>query len=253
MLEVVTFAVGVSIVYLLSRVLKIRQKPIAIAQPKKEATLAITVFVILFAMAFAWFALSAMLQLEPFRFPFDITQIWVIVLLEGASLLIIAVALKSTRQKLGTIGVNKTNIGKMAAIGAIPSVIYIAVSGLLAPYAGGGFAGFSSSLTFALFFCIVVGFSEEAVWRGYIQTRLCAYAGSVKGLVASSLIFAFVHFPTAYYYQAPGDAMASLAWVVFRVPVSLLFGYIMLKTQNIIPSSIFHIFVDWNVYLWQIS
>jgi len=149
MLEFVTFAVGVSIVFLLSKALAIRPKSIAIAEPKKEATLAIIVYVVLFVMAFAWFALSSMFQLQPFRFPFDITQAWVLTLLEGTSLLIIIVAMKSTRQKLGTIGVNKTDMGK--------------------------------------------------------------------------------------------------------IPVSLLLGYIMLKSQNIIPSSIFHVFVDWSIYLWQIS
>jgi CAAX protease family protein len=253
MLEVVTFVVGVSIVYLLSKALKIRPKPIAVAEPRKEATLAIIVSVVLFVMAFVWFALSSMLQLEPFRFPFDITQAWVLVLGEGTSLLILIVAMKSTRQRLGTIGINKTDMRKMIALGAILSVIYVAVSGLLAPYAGGGFAGFSSSLAFPLVFSVIVGFSEEAVWRGYIQTRLTAYGGGIKGLVATSLIFAFGHFPTAYYYQASGDVLASLAWALVRIPVSLLLGYIMLKSQNIIPSVIFHLFVDWSVYLWRIS
>jgi membrane protease YdiL (CAAX protease family) len=253
MLEFVTFAVGVSIVFLLSKALAIRPKSIAIAEPKKEATLAIIVYVVLFVMAFAWFALSSMFHLQPFRFPFDITQAWVLVLLEGTSLLIIIVAMKSTRQKLGMIGVNKTDMGKMIALGAILGVIYLAVTGLLVPYAGGGFAGLSSSLAFALVFSAIVGFSEETVWRGYIQTRLTAYGGSISGLVATSLIFACAHFPTSYYYQTPGDVLASLAWVLVRVPVSLLLGYIMLKSQNIIPSSIFHVFVDWSIYLWQIS
>ncbi len=253
MLEVVTFVVGVLIVYLLSKALKIRSKSIAIADPKKQATLAIVISAVLLVLAFVWFTLSSVLQLEPFRVPFDITQAWVVVLGEVTSLLIIIVALKSTRQRLGTIGINKTDMGKMIALGLILGVIYLVVNSLLASSAGEGFAGFSSSLVFAFIFSLIVGFSEEAVWRGYVQIRLSAYGGSIKGLVATSLIFAFGHFPTAYYYEATGDLLVSLAWILVRVPVSLLFGYIMLKSQNIIPPFIFHLFIDWSVYLWLIS
>ena len=57
MLQVVVFVVEVVIVYSLSRALKIHPKLIAVAKPRKEVTLAIIVYVVLFVMAIAWFTL----------------------------------------------------------------------------------------------------------------------------------------------------------------------------------------------------
>lgn len=251
---VVLFVVGVPIVYLLSKALKIRPKPITIAEPSKEATLAIIVTVALFVLAFVLWTLNKMFQLQsPIFTPTDITYVLWIAFWEGIGFLIVIVAMKSTRQEFRTLGIDKNNIGRMVAFGLIPSVIYLTFSGLLASYVGGGFTGFSSSLAYGLLLTTIVGFSEEAVWRGYIQTRLSAYGGTIKGLMVASLLFALWHFPVSYYYEASGDALAALAWASVRVFGSLLFGYIMLKCQNIIPSSIFHLFIDWGNYLWRIS
>lgn len=252
--SVVALGVGIPIVYLLSKTLKIRPKHITIAEQMKEAARAIVVSVTMFVLVFAWWTLKKMFQLQSQKFmPADITYVLWIAFWEGIGFLIVIVSMKSTRQKLRTIGINKDIMGRMVALGLILSVILLTSFGLLAPYVGGGFTGFSSSLAYGLILSTIVGFSEEAVWRGHIQTRLSTYGGAIKGLVVASLLFALWHFPLAYYYEAFGDVLAALAWVLVRVFVSLLLGYIMLKSQNIIPSSIFHLFFDWGAYLWRIS
>ncbi len=250
-IEVAILVVGAAVVYWLSRALKIRPKLIAIGEPTKEATLAIIVYVVFFVLAFAWFTLGRMFQLEPLRVPFDITQVWVLVLAEVWGFADYCLSYEKHSAEARNNRRKQDGYGKNA-LGAIPSVIYIAGYGLLAPSMGAGFVGFSPSLAYAAVFYTTKGFSEEAVFRGYIQTRLTAFGGSIKGLVAASLIFASVHLPTAYFLEAPGDVLASLAWAFTRLPVSLFFGYMMLKSQNIIPPSIFHLFVDWNFYLWRI-
>ena len=140
----------------------------------------------------------------------------------------------------------------MLALGLIPSVVYITVAGFLAPSLGGGFKGFSPSLAYGLIGYAIVGFAEEIVWRGYIQTRLIAYSGTLKGLVTTALLFALWHLPTRYYMYS-GVVLEAFASALLLLPISLLFGYIMLKSQNIIPSSIYHLFQDMNHLLWQIS
>jgi membrane protease YdiL (CAAX protease family) len=245
--------VGVPIVYLLSKVLKIRAKPIAIAEPRKEAAFAVILSASLFVWAFAWWTLTLVFQLETSQLTVDLTFVAWMALFYAIGFLIVIALMKKTRQKLGTVGIDKNDIGRMVAFGLIIGAISFIIWGLLAPYFEGGFTGFSSSLVYALILTTMVGFSEEILFRGYVQTRLSAYGGRIKGLVFTSLLFAFWHFAADYYHVASGDVLATLAWCSVRVPFSLLFGYIMLKTQNIVPSAIFHLFYDWAIYVWGIS
>jgi len=252
MLVVVIFGVGIPIVYLLSKALKIRPKPIAIGEPRKEATLAVIVYVVLFVWFFAWVTLTKMFQIEPLRLTVDVTVVLWVAFEYGVAFLIVIVAMTSTRQNLGTLGINKNDLGRMIALGLTPGGILLIVGGLLASIMGGGFTGFSSSFAYSLILTVMVGFSEELFSRGYIQTRLSAYGGTIKGFVVTSLLFALWHFPGAYYYEASGDVLAALAYALLRLPTGLLLGYIMLKSQNIIPSSIFHFLFNWSGYIWRI-
>lgn len=244
--------VGVPIVYLLSKVLKIRAKPISITEPRKEAALTGILSASLFVWAFAWWTLTSVFQLETSQVTVDLTFIAWTAFFYAIGFLIVIALMKRTRQKLGTVGIDKNDMGRMVALGLIIGAISFIIWSLLAPYFGGSFTGFSSSV-YALIFTIIVGFSEEILFRGYIQTRLSAYGGRIRGLVFTSLLFAFWHFAVVYYHAASGDVLATLAWCSVRVPFSLLFGYIMLKTQNIIPSAMFHLFYDWAIYVWGIS
>jgi len=97
-------------------------------------------------------------------------------------------AMKSTRQDLKSIGVNGKDTGKVIFLGAVVSALYIMITGIFVLSTGGGFAGFSSSLAYGFIAYTIVGFSEEAVFRGYIQTRLVAYGGMLKGWIGTSLL-----------------------------------------------------------------
>ena len=99
---------------------------------------------------------------------------------------------------------------------------------------------------------MVVGFVEEAIWRGYVQTRLIARIGRLRGLLITSLLFAVLwHFPGVYYTQASGDVLGALAYSSLRFFPGLLFGYIMIRSQSMIPSSILHFLDDYNAVLWR--
>ena len=254
LISIAALVVGAPIVYLLSKALRLRPKPITIAEPRKEATLASAVTLALFVLVFAWRTLTKVFQLQPPNFTVSITfGLWD-ALLYGMGFAIVIAAMRSTRQNLGSIGISRKDTVKMFLLGFIFSAILIAIGGLLAFSYGGGFSGFSYFLAYDLILDVMVGFSEEIFWRGYIQTRLIAYSGTLKGLLVTSLFFAILwHFPIAYYVETSGVVLEALAWALIRLPIGLLFGYTMLKSQNIIPSSIIHVFWNWNILLWQLS
>ncbi len=140
----------------------------------------------------------------------------------------------------------------MCALGFMLGAIMFAIRGLSMPLWGGSFEGFSPSLIYGFVFFAIVGFGEEIVWRGYIQRRLVFYGGTLKGLVITSLLFAVLwHFPSSYYKHS-GVVSEAFANTLLLFPISLVLGYIMLRSQNIIPPSIYHLFHDWSALFWQI-
>jgi len=255
LVSLVAVVIGLPLIYILARALKLRPTSITIAKPKKEFILASIVTVALFIVVFGWRTLTHAFQLFDERSPFVIgpSDILWRAFLDGMCFAVILIAMKSSGQKLGSIGISRSNIGRMLALGLVSSAIYLVLTGLLAPSLGGKLASLSPELAYGFVLFTLVGFSEEMLWRGYIQTRLAAHIGNVKGFVATSLLFTVLwHFPGQFYLQS-GTVLDAFANTITVLAPSLLFGYLMLKSQNILPSSIFHLFWDWNsASLWQI-
>jgi len=253
---VVILVVGVLVVYLLSKALKLRPKPITISNPRKEATIALLVFLIVlaatFALVFFYYAVfSPAFQLDK-RPPFTVDAINVLwaTLFYVTWIIPLGIAMKITNQNRESIGITRENLGRSLALGFILSTILIIVGGLLGPSLGGGFKGFSASLAYGLIVYAILGYGEEVVFRGYIQTRLTAYSGMTKGWVLASLLFALIHFPK-YYFMFPGAALDATVHALLQFPTGLLLGYIMLRSQNLNAPSIFHLFLVWSLLLWQ--
>ena len=257
MISIIVFVVGVAIVYLSSKALKLRPKPIAIAEPRKEATPVFLVVVATFVLTSILVVFTNTVFIPTFQldkrppFTFDVINVLWTAFSYAVWFLVLTLGMKKTGQNLGSIGISGENKGRMLALGLIPSVVYVTVAGFVAPSLGGGFNGLSSSLVYGLIVYTLVGFSEEIVWRGYVQTRLIALSGTSKGLVTTAMLFALFHFPTRFYLYS-GVALEGLVSAILLFPVSLLFGYMMLRSQNIIPSSIFHLLVNWSTLFWQI-
>jgi len=251
MSSVATAVVGIPLVYLLSRAFKVRPKPITIANPRKEATLTFLVVLAVFVAILAWRAI-----IIP-TFEIDLTHIdavdilW-IAIASAIFLLPVTAAMKSTGQNLGSIGIDGKDLGRMLALVFSFGAIYVGMSGFLAPSLGGSFVGFSPSLAYGFIYYAIISSCEEIIWRGYVQTRLVAHSGTLKGYVGTSLIETFFWHFTVRYFRFSGAALEALASALLILPISLLFGYIMLRCQNIIPPSIFHLFYNWSGTLWQI-
>jgi membrane protease YdiL (CAAX protease family) len=257
--NIVFLVVGVPVVYLLSRALKLHPKPVEIQNPRKEAALAFLLVVTVFAGVSVWRILTDTVfdpnfgELQPFVNVRAIDVMWEI-FLYVIVMPPLVLAMRKTGQDRGSVGIDGKAIGRMLALGFMLGTIMFTIRGLMGvPLVGGGFAGFSPSLIYGLIFFTIVGFGEEIVWRGYIQTRLVAYGGTLKGLVVTSLLFAVLwHFPGRYYMYS-GVVLEAFANTLLLFPLSLVLGYIMIRSQNIIPSSIFHLFLNWSILFWQIT
>ncbi len=83
-----------------------------------------------------------------------------------------------------------------------------------------------------------VGFWEELIYRGYIQTRLEESWG-FKGVLVASFLFGTAHIPSVVFQANYG--VTGAAWRVAQTTLSgLMFGYIYMATKSVLLCSVFH-------------
>jgi membrane protease YdiL (CAAX protease family) len=88
------------------------------------------------------------------------------------------------------------------------------------------------------------GFFEEFLFRGPLMNRLNLLCGSAWGVVLSTLLFGLFHVAT-YTAGFGGDVLAGIAYsLVNPVIFGLCFAVIVLRTRNLLASSVIHALFD---------
>ncbi|KJR47537.1 hypothetical protein UF75_2115 [Desulfosporosinus sp. I2] len=149
-------------------------------------------------------------------------------------------------------GISKHNLRQSILIGTILIIITLVSSILFSSKSLSGIGeNFNLSVLWAIFYFIVIGFSEEFMFRGYLQIRLIEWLGKWKGLIFTSVFMALIHIPQrmAVIGLSPYEAISS---AVLLIPVSLMMGYIMIKTENIVAPGMYHSFINWiNIVIYN--
>lgn len=149
-----------------------------------------------------------------------------------------------SKESISSIGIAKKNLLKSVIAGiTIGIVYYLLVINVFKVNKVMNIISTESFNTFINF--LIVGFVEEVIYRGYLQTRLISWLGTFKGCFSTSVIFAFTHLPHRLIVEGLNFTDASINCTLL-IPVSLLYGYIMIKTRNVVANSIFHTFTDWT-------
>ena len=90
-----------------------------------------------------------------------------------------------------------------------------------------------------VFQSLSVAFPEEFFFRGFLQDSL---GRSAKAIVLASLLFSLAHLPRAIFL---GDWISLLSFFP-----ALIMGWLYMKTSNILPGTIFHLFAN---LVYQVS
>ena len=152
-----------------------------------------------------------------------------------------AIFMLRDREPLRSVGITNRNLWQSALIG-------MSLALLTFYFQGGGFwakvAKVNAHHAIALVHYAFVGFGEEFLFRGYLQNRLIAWLGTWQGWGLASVIMAFVHLPHRWLIEGMSlsGAVASSAALL---PVSLLMGFVMLQTGNLVAPGLFHTFANW--------
>jgi len=244
--------IGVSITYAASRLLKLRAPTISIGDVRRQTSFAVLLIFVELATIATYRYFVAPTSASAIGVSFQATDVLDELFRSGIVILPPLIILAwSTRQALVSLGIRRENVWKMIGVGVFPSAGFFILLVLVPPIAGARFASLNVSSLYGLIVFLLGGFSEEIVWRGYIQTRLIARSGKLYGWLAASVAFSLWHLPANY--RLYGGTMEALGVsLLVQFPLGLAFGYIMIRTQNILPSSIYHVFFNWTPSLFQI-
>ncbi len=237
-------AVGVPLVWLLSRALKLAPRLPTIDNPRREVRVALLVTVAVYA-ALILPLLVASGGTSSLTDPSMVVQV---AATHALLLAPVAVAAAATRQSWASLGLSRTSLSRLVVLGLVPSALYVPSVGLMYPV-----ASLPGAVPLALGFAwsAIAGFSEEIVFRGYLQTRFEAAWGTWAGYTVTVVVFAFAHFPGSYAMYG-GDVLAATLSALGRVGLGLLLGYYYVRSRNIVPGAISHTFYNWALVLWQV-
>lgn len=236
-------AVGIPLVYVLSRALKLAPRPIALDHPRREVLVAVLVVV-------ATYAAVTASNLVPVAGTSPSMEVAVLALAmwTALGLAIVLVAARATHQSWTSLGLSRQALPRMVVLGLVLGVIDVIAVGLL--YPGAGVPG-AATLILGFAAYTMVGFSEETVYRGYLQTRFEAKWGTWVGLTVATVVFTFAHFPGSYVLYS-GSVPDALLSALGRIGSGLLLGYFYVRSRNVVPGAIFHTLNNWAFVLWQI-
>ena len=245
---VLVLVTGLPLAFLFSKVLKLHpQKPMS-SNKKGEVWLCALVLTSVIVGAFGIYGfydkvwIRTTLTADPLYVVRDAIAI-------AVTLVPVVVALIWSKQSLGSIAVKRDELKKNTAFGALTGLGTILLIGAISPFLTGGFVGFSVSTGYLLLSYLIVSFGEEIIFRGFIQTRLVSGLGPVVGLGISSVCYAIYNFPLGYFCFT-GNIMLASVYAAWRVSSGLFYCYTFHKSQNVISSSIVHVFLVWGGLLF---
>ena len=243
------------VVFFLTWVLRFDRSRPEIADPQRSVLRALVAVAIMMVSVTAYMAIRdldgshgrpPMSVVDRFTALRALRQLLLTVLTAGVP---IAVAMRLGRESLASIGITRQNVFKSLAIIAVIGVVVLLGSGR------GNvvdkmhrLGSMSLGHLWAGVVCLCVGVAEEVSFRGLLQTRMIAWLGTWRGFLLTSLLMALAHFGARMIEQTigPFDALLSSLSVL---PPSLFFGFVMIRTRNVLAPVLLHAFMDWQVTL----
>ncbi|MBN2003919.1 MAG: CPBP family intramembrane metalloprotease [Anaerolineae bacterium] len=244
------FAVVGGLVYLLTRALRFRHQDWTLKNPRVSA---------LWAIAAVMIWCTAFVGLVGQLFPSEIaspsvreydvaevlTKLAMYAIFVAPSLLLMWLR----KESLAGAGVSKHNLGGSLVVGFVLAAIIVFLSVLGSGRSMGQIIGGLGVRHFwALFSYAIVGFGEEFAFRGYLQSRLVIWLGRWRGWGVASVLMALAHVVSRVVFQGE-PAIDAFFSSLSIIPVSLLLGYVMLRTENVVAPALAHMFADWILTL----
>ncbi len=213
------------------------------AAPSKEAAISLGYIVVAFIALAGVFLLWSQSVGRPIGTSreYDVPRVlreWCIYAL--ISFIPVFLILKIRHQRFESVGLSKANWRFSVGVALVLSACFLAFNTTPERFLS---RVFTLNVFYGLAYFLAVGFGEELLFRGFLQIRCSAWLGEIKGWLVASVLMALAHLPQRIFVvgQELGQAVFS---ATLLIPISLLMGFLMLKTQNVAGPAVFHTMLD---------
>lgn len=219
-----------------------RIKPIQFRYPRREATYALSLFAVIYLLAFQFFSGNLFAGMRAATANLPGGELGQRMILAVAGLIPFLAALAFRRQPILSAGWQKENLRAGLLVGLLLVMVTIFLRGKFLTI----LKGVSSDAGILLLIWLVTTFAEETIFRGYIQFRMNAYLGDRWGWLAAAGIFLLWQLPGRLWFF-PADQL--LPQILIAAVQSVLCGWIMQKTGHVSASALFRAFSGWILLL----
>lgn len=153
------------------------------------------------------------------------------------------------RQKLSSVGLTVYKLKKAVSAGSVLGVAVIVFAHILPRVlAGTGLILNSRFLYQVFYYFVAIGFTEELIFRGYIQTRLYGlFQNDFAAIAVGAVMFSLMHIPFQM-GMANMDFFEFLRnnviWLLLLLGWHVVFNFLYRKYNSIFTGTIFHGFLN---------
>jgi membrane protease YdiL (CAAX protease family) len=214
---------------------------------KKDAFLAFLVYIIVISLLFGLGLLQIKTSISPI-YP------GLLNLLISVSLIIIV--LRFRKQKLDSVGITLKHFIKALIVGLVLGIILSMITIIPAIMSGGKWTGFYPLIWNIPYFLIIIGFQEEFVFRGYIQTRIYGIIKwDVLAIIIGGIMFAFMHVPFQFFIRGYDNILIFFAengfWLILTFIWHFVFNFLYRKFNSLTAPTICHFLMNLSNTLFK--
>ena len=206
--------------------------------PRREATYALSLFAVIFLIAFQYFSNSFFDFLKNLSGYFGGTELAQRMVLALACLILFIAALLLRGQPLKSIGWGRANMKAGLTTGFLAVVLVIFLRGKFSTL----LHGVSSEQGTLLLVWLLLAIAEETIFRGYIQLRLDSYFGSKWGWLAAAALYMLWQLPGRLWMLSFAEMWPTL---LIALAQALLLGWMMRKSGHVAAPILYRAAAGW--------
>lgn len=230
-------AVAVTMIAGISPLLK-KVRQIEFRFPQREGTFALSLFALIYLVAFQYFSNPALSFVRNAASAFVGGELAEHMLLAVICVIPFLLALLLRGQPFKSIGWGKDNLRAGVTLGVMLAVVTLFLRGKFTSL----LAGISSEQGSLLLVWLLLAAAEETIFRGYILGRLSSLFGSTWGWLATTALFVLWQLPGRLWVSPFADY-----WYILLIAAiqGLLLGWIMRKSGHVLAPFLFRAAAGW--------
>lgn len=206
--------------------------------PRREATYALSLYAIIFLIAFQFFSNPIFAFLKNLAAFFPGGELAERALLAVVCVIPFLLAMVLRGQPLKSIGWQRENFKTGLIVGFLTLVLTIFLRGKFTSLLGGISTEEGTLLLVWLVYCL----AEETIFRGYIQLRINSFLGNTWGWLAAAGIYLLWQLPGRLWVLPFAEIWPSLVIAAIQ---ALLLGWMMRKSGHVIAPILFRAVAGW--------